>query len=96
MVAAHAYDLRAAKKTYVSTTRDIHKGLQGLGFNECNDLLTYNRGMETIYIRRWTEDGLEFVTGDEQVRKESDMYIDGRETTSESGGLLELVQVLET
>lgn len=53
-----------------------------------------NRGMRTVYIRRWTEDVPEILWGDEEVRQENDVFIDGREATSESGGLLEVVQML--
>ncbi|KAM0721128.1 hypothetical protein Q7P37_003414 [Cladosporium fusiforme] len=69
MVAAHAYDLRAARKV----------------------------GMRTVYIQRWTEDLKEFTEtrgGKQGVREENDAFIDAREATSESGGLLELVQLL--
>lgn len=50
--------------------------------------------MRTVYIRRWTEDVPDILWGDEEVRRENDVFIDGREATSESGGLLEVVQML--
>jgi 2-haloalkanoic acid dehalogenase type II len=63
MVAAHAYDLRAAKRV----------------------------GMRTAYLQRWTEDLHEDMA---VVKSENDFFIDSRDATFSSGGLLELVELL--
>jgi 2-haloalkanoic acid dehalogenase type II len=63
MVAAHAYDLRAAKQV----------------------------GMQTVYLQRWTEDLHEDM---EAVTAENDIFIDSRDATSNSGGLLKLAEIL--
>lgn len=68
MVAAHAYDLRAAKKV----------------------------GMQSVYIRRWTEDTIEDMA---QVRKDVDLFIGGttpdlERTTQADGSLTELADIL--
>ena len=63
MVAAHAYDLRAAKQV----------------------------GMQTVYLQRWTEDLHEVM---EVVKAENALFIDSREATPHSGGLLRLAEML--
>jgi hypothetical protein len=63
MVAAHAYDLRAAKQV----------------------------GMQTVYLQRWTEDLHEDM---KVVKAENDIFIDSRDATSNSGGLLKLAEIL--
>jgi hypothetical protein len=55
--------------------------------------------MRTAYVQRWTEDlqiWQERHAEDfhEVVRNENDAFIDGRTATSESGGLLELAEML--
>jgi len=55
--------------------------------------------MRTVYVQRWTEDlqaweerhGEDFHQG---VRSENDAFIDGRTATGESGGFLELAEML--
>lgn len=63
MVAAHAYDLRAARGV----------------------------GMRTVYLQRWSEDGQEDMAA---VKAENDWFVDAREATSETGGLLEVCEIL--
>ncbi len=68
MVAAHAYDLRAAKKV----------------------------GMQTVYIRRWTEDTMEDMA---QVQKDVNMFIGGvvpgsEDTEPADGQLTDLADIL--
>jgi len=53
--------------------------------------------MQTVYIQRWTED-LPSVLEEEfnmKLHEENDVYIDGRTATHESGGLLDLVKILD-
>lgn len=62
MVAAHAYDLRAARQV----------------------------GMKTVYVQRWTEDGLEDM---ETVERECDGFVDGR-GGGETCGLAKVADLL--
>lgn len=48
-------------------------------------------GMRTAYLQRWTEDPNEDM---EIVREENEIFIDARKSTSQSGGLLELSDLL--
>ena len=55
--------------------------------------------MRTAYIQRWTEDFLSAEDGTwgeahERYRDETDIFIDGRVATGESGGFLELGKML--
>jgi hypothetical protein len=51
-----------------------------------------SRGMQTVYLQRWTEDLQEDMT---RVDAENDMFIDCRQATRESGGLIALADVVE-
>lgn len=50
--------------------------------------------MRTFYIQRWTEDLPDILWDKDEVREENDVFVDAREATSESGGLLEMVKLL--
>jgi hypothetical protein len=55
--------------------------------------------MWTVYIQRWTEDLQAWEERHaedfhEVVRSKNDAFIDGRTATSESGGFLELAEML--
>lgn len=55
--------------------------------------------MRTVYIQRWTEDLQAWEERHaedfhEVARSENDAFIDGRTATSESGGFLELAEML--
>ena len=55
--------------------------------------------MRTAYIQRWTEDFLSAEDGTwgeahERYRDETDIFIDGRVATGESGGFLERAKML--
>lgn len=47
--------------------------------------------MHTVYLQRWTEDPQEDMTA---VRAENNIFIDGLQAKSESGGLLELLELV--
>ena len=47
--------------------------------------------MHTVYLHRWTEDAQEDM---DAVKAENALFIDGRETTRTSGGLLRLLERL--
>lgn len=82
MVAAHAYDLRAAKKVYVPCTREL------LQQSYIRALVS---GMKTVYVHRWTEDpDLDMSI----LRTEFDAFVDGRNTTSTAGGLISVAGLL--
>ena len=78
MVGAHAYDLRGASKVYGSHLQIYYSEL------------IYFRGIKTVYIQRSTEDGDEDM---QQVRKDVDFFLDGRNGTHECG-LAELANIL--
>lgn len=73
MVAAHAYDLRAAKKVCVCVLREPFSKyflfLHLLLIRLCS-----SRGMKTVYIRRDTEDVDEDM---DRIRKEVDVFLEG-------------------
>jgi len=55
--------------------------------------------MNTVYVQRWTEDLQAWEERHAEdfhqvVRSENDAFIDGRTATSESGGFLELAEIL--
>lgn len=55
--------------------------------------------MRTVYVQRWTEDLQAWEERHAEdfymvVRSGNDAFIDGRTATSESGGFLELAQML--
>lgn len=55
--------------------------------------------MRTVYVQRWTEDLEAWEERHAEdfhqvVRSENDAFIDAREATSESGGFLELAELL--
>lgn len=55
--------------------------------------------MRTVYVQRWTEDLEAWEERHAEdfhkvVRNEQDAFIDGRTATSESGGFLELAEML--
>lgn len=49
--------------------------------------------MRTAYLQRWTEDPHVDMTA---VQAENDIFIDSRDATSGSGGLLHLAEFLDT
>ena len=55
--------------------------------------------MRTVYVQRWSEDLQAWEERHAEdfhqvVRSENDAFIDGRMATSESGGFLELAEML--
>ena len=83
MVAAHAYDLRAAKGVWVSFRPTLILTLTSLKASS---------GMKTIYVRRTTEDLGEDM---QQVRDDVDFFIDGTKG-DERCGFGELADILQT
>lgn len=81
MVAAHAYDLRAAAKMF---------GITYFHYSSSILIGVHYSGMRTVYIHRRTEDCDENI---EQVRQEVDSFVDGS-AGKRDGGLCALADLL--
>jgi hypothetical protein len=82
MVAAHAYDVRAAKTVQVPAVPSLLR-----------PTVTDARisGMRTIYIQRRTEDPEEDMSA---VRADVDWFVDGIDCATDRGGLVTVAEGL--